>query len=421
MTDAAISGKFYHDGAYRELTVGVTDGIITHVGKEVKADVHYTVEGAIFPGGTDTHVHFRDPGETEKEDFSTGSMAAVYGGTTTVLDMPNNRIPVTDYSRFDDKAASIRGRSYCDYGFHSLFTGKNADLISGRSSGVKIYLGGSTNSTGLGETDQGQWDRLAERGFRTVFHAESEACLKRNRKEVDTLQGHNAVRPEECEKEGVEFVAGLKYPRKTVTHLSSMSSLSDVKKRDFLLEVTPHHLLLNERVDAGPKGKVNPPLRSWETQDTLLDTYLKGGIDIVSSDHAPHTEYDKEDFRYAKSGIIGVETRIPLLLALVRKRILPVETFYRTTIANPAASFGIRKGRVEVGYMADFFSVKFPEMKRINENRLHSKNAFSPFDGFDAVFPDRVFIRGSPSLENGEILHEKQGKFLKDLEEAQNE
>ncbi len=421
MTDVAISGRFYYGGKFVDLTVGVTGGIITDIKKNLKAYVHYNVEGGIFPGSTDTHVHFRDPGETEKEDFSTGSEAAVYGGTTTVLDMPNNRIPVTDYERYSNKKEGIRGRSYCDYGLYSLFTGNNADIISDESVALKTFLGGSTNSTGISSIPEEQLHKLDRTGLRMVFHAESEECLASHKREVFSLMDHDMSRPSECEKMAIEQVSSLKYGKKTVTHLSDFSSIPNPEKHDFTTEVTPHHILLNESMDLGPKGKVNPPLRSQHVQEELLQAFLDGKIGSVSSDHAPHTEADKDEFQYAKSGIIGVETRVPLLLALVKKNILPMDIFIKGAIENPPATFGIRKGKIEVGYLADFFSVKLSDIKKINEERLHSKNAFTPFNGFDAVFPETVFIRGSPVLENAEIVSERQGHYLGNIREARSD
>lgn len=420
MTDVAITGKFYYQGSFRELTIGVTNGIITDIKKNLKAQVHHTVEGGIFPASTDTHVHFRDPGETQKEDFTTGSMAAVYGGTTTVLDMPNNRVPITNYDAFADKRDSIRGRSYCDYGLYSLFTGDNADIISDESAGIKIFLGGSTNSTGIGEMKPRELKKLAERNYRIVFHAESEQCLKRHSREVLTLEDHDLSRPVECEEEAINTVSEIKYPYRTVTHVSSASSLSRLSDRSVTTEVTPHHLLLNERMELGAKGKVNPPLRSGSIQQELLQNYVDGKIDVVSSDHAPHTEADKDEVQFAKSGIIGVETRVPVLLALVKKGILPMNVFIETAIEKPPSGFGIRKGKIEVGYLADFFSVNLSDVSRINEERLHSKNTYSPFDGYDAVFPKEVFIRGSPVLEGGEIISDRQGMHLNDIRGARN-
>lgn len=420
MVDVAVSGRFYFRGNFKDLTVGITNGIITDIRKDLRAQVHYTLEGGILPGGTDTHVHFRDPGETEKEDFGTGSMAAVYGGTTTVLDMPNNRAPVTDYEKYADKKAAIKGKSFCDYGLYSLFTGSNSDIVSEESIGFKTFLGGSTNSTGLGAIPQDQLSNLDLTGKRMVFHAESESCLQKNSREASSLMEHDQSRPSICEKEAVSYISDLTYGKKTVTHLSDLSSLPSGGKSDFLVEVTPHHLLLNENMDLGSKGKVNPPLRQRSVQENLLQAFVDGKIDIVSSDHAPHTEADKEEFQYAKSGIIGVETRIPLMLGLVKKKVLPMDVFLKTAIEEPANSFGLRKGKIDIGYMADFFTVNFSDVRRINEERLHSKNAFSPFNGMDAVFPETVFIRGSPVLEDGEILSEHQGMYLNDLKGARS-
>lgn len=420
MVDVAVSGRFYFRGKFKDLTVGITNGIITDIRKDLKAQVHYTLEGGILPGGTDTHVHFRDPGETEKEDFGTGSMAAVYGGTTTVLDMPNNRTPVTDYGKYADKKSAIKGKSFCDYGLYSLFTGTNADIISDESVGFKTFLGGSTNSAGHGTLPHDQLGKLDQMGKRMVFHAESESCLQRNSREATSLTEHDLARPPVCEKEAVSYVSGLRYGKKTVTHLSDLSSLPAAGKGDFLVEATPHHLLLNEGMDLGSKGKVNPPLRHRSVQENLLQAFVEGKIDIVSSDHAPHTEADKDEFQYAKSGIIGVETRIPLMLALVRKKVLSLEVFLKTAIEGPADSFGIMKGRIDIGYAADFFTVNLSNMRKINEERLHSKNPFSPFNGMEAVFPETVFIRGSPVLEDGEILSDHQGMYLNDVKGARS-
>lgn len=415
MTDIIFSGRFYYEGSFRQLMVGVKDGIITEVGQDLRGAPMKELDGGIVPASTDTHVHFRDPGETKKEDFVTGSTSAIYGGTTTVFDMPNNRTPIDDYNKFADKLAAVKGRAYCDYGLYSLFTGKNSKYIHKKSSGIKIYLGGSTNSTAAEILDEEEVSAIENMKIPVYFHAESEPCLRKSKIDASNLREYNLSRPPECEKEAIKSVSEVKLSRKVATHISSYSSINEITGRNFITEVTPHHLLLDDSMDLGSYGKVNPPLRDKETKEALLSAYLSGRIDNVSSDHAPHTEADKEEFAYSKAGIIGVETRVPLLLALVQKKILDFDLFYRTAIASPANTFGIRKGKIEKGYYADFFTFRLSDVSKLNENKLHSKLTISPFNGFPAIFPDNVIMRGIFALEKGEIIMDKTGRFVGDL------
>ncbi|OWP55837.1 MAG: dihydroorotase [Thermoplasmatales archaeon B_DKE] len=409
--DLVISGRFYYQGKFQELMVGIRSGNIAEIRKTITGDKVLKIDGGIMPASTDTHVHFRDPGETEKEDFSTGSMSAIYGGTTTVMDMPNNIIPITDYERFDNKLSGIRGKSYCDYGLYSLYNGSNAALLSKKSIGIKIYLGGSTNTNGVSVRDE---DIKTLNGMRipVVFHAEDQKCLAQNHFEARNLREHNLSRPSICESLAIGTAMEYNLDKSVITHISDYNSIAATPGKKIVYEATPHHILLNDELDIGPDGKVNPPLRSREIQQNLLQHYLSGDIDIISSDHAPHTAQDKEEFQYAKSGIIGVETRVPLLLGLVSKHVLDLDLFYRTAIQNPASLFGLKKGVIDIGYRADFIAYRPSNMRRVNPERLHSKYSLSPFGGFDAIFPDSVIMGGNMVLDKGEIIENRLGNFL---------
>ncbi len=412
MTETAVfSGKFYRNGNFEDLTIEVEDGIITNISRFRKGIPSKQLENAILPGFTDIHVHFRDPGETEKEDFITGSMSSVFGGTTTVFDMPNNASPITDYNRYDSKKASLKGRSYADYGLYSMYTGKNGNIISGESAALKIYMGGSTNSTGA-QIDYEKDSFLEEFKKMIVFHGEMQDCLNKGvLPEIHTLQDHSISRGIECERESADIIGKMKSSNMVMAHVSDWNNIPAGKK-GFAAEMTPHHMLLHTEMNLGAWGKVNPPIRERNIMELNRQAFLDGKVDILSSDHAPHTENDKESIEYGKSGIIGVETRIPLFLALVYKKILPLETLVRTGAVNPAEKTGIRKGRIEKGYAADFCAVKFSDMKRINQERLHSKNPFSPFHGFDAVFPQDVFVGGVQVISHGELVEARTGKYL---------
>lgn len=413
--DTIIAGKFYRDYAFQYLELGISGGRIAKIGKNLKGGTRKEIEGAIMPAGTDIHVHFRDPGETEKEDFRSGTTAAAFGGTTTVLDMPNNIVPILDYSSFSDKLASVRNRANVDFGLYSMFNGRNADIIDRKSSAIKIYLGGSTNSLPVGQISGKALESLKALKLPVLFHGEDAECLAAHRMEIEnSLRDHNNARPEECEISSAKMVRDFGIENSIMGHVSTPETLNALEGK-VNAEVTPHHLLLHDGMEMGSWGKVNPPLREKNVQEANLQAYLDGKYSILSSDHAPHTERDKEEFAQAPSGIIGVETRIPLMLALVQKKVLSLPVLYNTAILNPAELMKTNKGKIDVGYWADFMSVRFSDMKRINQERLHSKTPVSPFDGHYAVFPENVTLRGEFIIEEGEQVEGLAGKHLGDL------
>ncbi len=412
MVDEIIyAGKFYQNGKFEYLEVGVNAGKISRIGRNLKGMKRIRLEGAIFPSGTDTHVHFRDPWETSKEDFTSGSLSALHGGNTSVFDMPNNKYAITDYERYETKLSAIRGRSFVDYGLYSLFTGRNSNIIDYGSSAIKIYLGNSTNSLVVKEIPDREIENINSLGVPVVFHAEDDRCLEANTRRVRNAAEHNLSRPEICEINGVRNALSTGFRRKSITHISSPDALGIIGSRA-IKEVTPHHLLLNEDAGSDPYARVNPPLRSRSAQERLLQNFLNGNIDIVSSDHAPHTEEEKEDFEYAKSGIIGVETRIPLMLALIAKKILDVRIFAETCISNPARWMGLRKGFIAPGFDADFMTVRFSDMHRLTSRELHSKNTETPFENYDVIFPSTVIIHGEIALSEREAIDDRMGLYL---------
>ena len=413
--DVTLSGKFYYEGSYQDLNLVITEGKIQGIRKFVKGR-KVELEGAIFPAGTDTHVHFRDPGETQKEDFPSGTMSAAYGGTTTVLDMPNNIIPIDNYQAYERKLETVRGRSFVDFGLYSMFNGTNAGIIHPDSWALKIFMGGSTNTTGMARLDEKAINSISELKKPVVFHAEDQHCLDLSRRETFTLKDHNFSRPSQCEATALMNLSKLNLEKKIAAHVSDSSNLKFLTGNGTFAEITPHHMMLNDEMDLGSYGKVNPPLREPSVQRASLEAYLSGKYSIVSSDHAPHTPEEKEEFEYAKSGIIGVETRIPILLALITKKILSPDVFYRTAILNPARLFNINKGEIKEGMYADFFNVRFSSMHRLDQSRLHSKNWETPFNGMDVVFPENVMLRGDLIVENREIVYGRTGKYLNDLD-----
>ena len=216
-----------------------------------------------------------------------------------------------------------------------------------------------------------------------------------------------------CEDIAVNTANSMKFKKGVITHMTHYMNT------DYIKEVAPHHLLLNDEMPLKSYGKVNPPLRDSETQKNLLGDYINNRFNIVSSDHAAHSQNEREEFEYSKSGIIGVETRIPLLLALVQKKIINFETLYNTCIYNPDKLFNLKKGEIKIGNYADFMTVDFSKMERLNDYTLHSKNPASPFNGFDVIFPQDVIIRGNTVIDNRELIEDRIGKHVNDLKKLQ--
>ena len=408
MYDIVFSGKFYYNGSFQELDIGVSDGIIIEIKKHISYR-HKKLKNAIIPSGTDTHVHFRDPGETEREDFNTGTVSAAFGATTTVFDMPNNRIKIDNYAAYKDKLEIVRRKAYCDFGLYSMFNGNNSNVISKESSGIKIFMGNTTNVDSNIDTNSDEVANINNMNIPVVFHAEDKYCLDKNFINARNMKEYSRSRPVLCEDIAIKKAENMNFKNGVIAHITHVLNTKYIK------EATPHHLLLNDEMSLKSYGKVNPPLRGPETQKYLLDYFINGNIDIVSSDHAPHIQNEKEDFQYASAGIIGVETRIPLMLALVEKKIITFENFYRTCIYNTARLFNLKKGVIKKGNFADFMTVDFTKMKRLNDNRLHSKNPISPFNNFDVIFPDDVIIRGNNIIEGGELINDHMGKYVNNL------
>ena len=193
-----VTGLFYFRGRFQRLEVRIENGKISAISRSVTHGNRLQLPGAIFPGGVDPHVHFRDPGETWKEDFRSGSMAAAYGGTTAVIDMPNNAVPIDNYEAYSSKLGTVRYKSFVDFGLASMFNGSNADIIHGESSLIKTYMGNSTNSVGIQNIDEKQVAKLKAFNVAKTYHLELGTCLDLHKIREDSLHDHDISRPEEC-------------------------------------------------------------------------------------------------------------------------------------------------------------------------------------------------------------------------------
>ena len=398
----AFHGRFYISGEFREKYVVVEDGIIKSVTNELSGMHITSIPGLILPGGVDMHVHFRDPGETEKEDFKTGSLSALYGGTTTVCDMPNNKVPIDNRESFDHKLSSIRNKSFVDFGLYQAASNVSIQECLGQ----KIFLGRSTGGL-LTDLENCEWQDKVK-----VVHAELQECLENNSRENKDLITHDMSRPIECEMEAIEHVFKYNLSQVHIAHLTSTRTVELSKSLGFTTEVTPHHLLLNNSMDLGARGKVNPPLRKRSVQEELLRSLNSRSIDVIASDHAPHTITEKKDFKDAPSGLPGAETRVPLTLSIQRKGLLSLEKAISLLMERPSEICRINKGYIAEGYDADFISIDIKNPVEIRGEDLHSKCGWTPFEGFEGIFPDLVYLRGEMMIQEGGVVGSPAGVFL---------
>jgi len=367
--------------------IGIDGERITAVGNDLTGDRTFHFEDYLaLPGGVDIHTHMREPGMTQKENFYTGTMSAAFGGTTTILDMPNTNPPVTNRAALVKKLEMVRGTANVDFGlFGQLsdidYIGEMADLAIG----FKLYMADTTGTAGGVRNPLEillNSDHLA--GRVVTVHAEDPKMFSDDA--CNDLHRHNLIRIMKAELAAVRKILTVDAPVKlNLAHLTTTEGVDLARRKRASFEITPHHVLLHDAMDIGTRGKVNPPLRKKPVADRLLD-FLKTGRAIIASDHAPHTIEEKSlKFQNAPSGIPGVETRIPLMLALARKGILRYAAVQDMCCTLPAELFDMKEGRIEAGYDADLAFYDMDSMEPTEAKQLHSKCGWTPFEGMDAT------------------------------------
>jgi len=392
-----IEGKFYYRGEVIDGAIKIEDGRI----KEIKKSLPNSqkIKGLILPGAIDIHVHFRDPGFTHKEDFYTGTLSAAMGGVTFIMDMPNTYPPVGDLYTFQEKLRIVSQKANVDFSLYFLLNEK-AEEFKAHNPAFKLYMG---------ETTAALPGKIQSLDAFISVHAELDECI---RKESKDLQDHDMARPESCEVQAIKKL--LQRGKFHIAHISSIDAVDICKIGRFTCEVTPHHLFLHKDMPLGSFGKVNPPLRAKWMTEKLWENLLTGRIDIVASDHAPHTIEEKEDdFAYAPSGIPEVETYVPIFIYLMKAEKISLKRMTEVLMERPGEIVGIKKGKIEIGYDGDLIAFTLSDVKKIRSRDVHYKCGWTPYEGFNAIFPHTVLLRGEFVIENYEFVGEKMGRFIK--------
>ena len=420
--------------------IGVRGGKIAAIGDLGRATATeiFDVKGLhVLPGVIDGHVHFREPGGEHKEDFSTGSAAAALGGVTAVFEMPNATPSTVGAAELADKCRRAKDRAWVDMAFFVGATGENIAELSDLEqlqacAGVKIFMGSSTGSL-LVEDDATLAAVLASGTRRAVVHCEDEGRLNARKSllgDAPDVAMHSMWRDAEAAAMAARRLVGLARGvgrRVHIAHASSGLEMEAVKDYHDIatIEVSPHHLSLvapDAYAQHGTRVQVNPPIREQRDVDALWRAVAMGLVDTIGSDHAPHAA-DEKDVAYpnSPSGLPGVQTLVPVMLTHVNAGRLSLERFVDLTSAGPARVFGIAgKGRIALGYDADFTIVDLAVKRTITNRWIVSRCGWTPFDGFKAKgWPVATVVRGHTVARDGALVGEPVGTSVQFLETLQ--
>jgi dihydroorotase len=418
-----------------EASIAISGGRIVAIGDDrLMPPAHERISVAgkhILPGAIDVHVHFREPGMPQKEDWQTGSAAAAVGGVTTVFDMPNTLPPTDSLENFRLKEALARSKSIVDFGLYGLLGEHNLDrlpdLAAAGAIGFKLFLGNTTGDLPCpsdGAVLEG-FEILAELGLRCSIHAENSPILfwRQNKLKAagrDDVLAHLAARTDVVAVEALNracTLADWTGARIHIVHESCARSLPFIrfwKERgvDLTVETLPQYLYLSAEMMLKPGGealRMNPPIREAAQQEPLWAALVDGTIDMISTDHAPHAVEEKFGSRVwdLACGFPGVETSMPLMLTAVANGRLSLERYVSISSGAPARTFGLygRKGVIRSGADADLAIVDLEKGATLSAAALHSRGKVSAYEGFHIKgVPVMTFVRGKLVAQDGEVV-----------------
>ncbi|MCB7482328.1 dihydroorotase [Christiangramia sediminis] len=434
------NAKIVNEGKITDGDVFIEDGIISEISESISAkspDVNiFDAEGTyLLPGLIDDQVHFREPGLTHKESIETGSRAAVAGGITSFIEMPNTLPQTTNMEMLEEKFKIAEETSYANYSF--MFGGTNDNLSEiekidpKKVAALKLFLGSSTGNMLVDD------EKVLEQIFKKspvliAVHCEDEETIKKNLEDCIKRYGedipielHPKIRSEEaCYKSSSRAVALAKKTgaRLHVFHVSTAKELSlfnnkkDLKDKKITAEVCIHHLWFNDS-DYAKKGtliKWNPAVKTKKDQEALLAGLLDNHLDVLATDHAPHTKQEKKNvYTKAPSGGPLVQHALPALLQMHHQGKISLEKIVEKACHNPAILFQVEKrGFIREGYKADLVLVDLNSPWAVQPDNIFSKCEWSPFEG--TTFKSRV----THTFVNGKLVYKnfKHTPFAKNAE-----
>ena len=424
-----------HDGeGARDL--GIRGGRFAAIGDLSRAAAGEVIDCKglhLLPGVIDSHVHFREPGLTHKEDLESGSRGAVLGGVTAVFEMPNTDPLTVDAAAIADKVKRGHHRMHCDFAFYVGATRENTrhlgelEMLPGVCA-VKVFMGSSTGSL-LIEDDDGVRAVLKSIRRRAAFHSEDEYRLRErmNLRVEGDPRSHPVWRDAQAALMCTQRLIALAHETGKRVHVLHVTTKDEAEflaghKDVATAEATPAHLTLEapgcyEKL--GTLAQLNPPIRDAAHREGLWRGLAQGVIDSIGSDHSPHTREEKaQPYPKTHSGMTGVQTLVPIMLDHVHAGRLSLLRFVDLTSAGPARVFGIAaKGRIAVGYDADLTVVDLKRRETITDKWIASRAGWTPYAGVTVTgWPVGTVIRGHKAMWEGSLTAPAHGERVRFLE-----
>lgn len=416
--------------------VGIRDGRFAAIGDLARASAGEVIDCRglhILPGVIDSHVHFREPGLTHKEDLETGSLGAVLGGVTSVFEMPNTDPATTTAEALADKLRRAHHRMHCDFAFYVGATRENTGELAQLEglpgvAGVKLFMGSSTGTL-LIEDDEGVRNVLKAVRRRISVHSEDEDRLRERRhlRVPGDPRSHPVWRDASAALRCTQRLIKLARETGKRVHVLHVTTREEAEflaghKDIATAEVTPAHLTLAapdcyEKL--GTFAQLNPPIRDAGHRAGLWTAVAQGVIDSIGSDHSPHTREEKaQPYPETHSGMPGVQTLVPLMLDHVNAGRLTLARFVDLSSAGPARVYGIAgKGRIAVGYDADLTVVDLKRRETITHRAMATRAGWTPYDGVAVTgWPVGTVVRGRRVMWEGSLLAPAQGERVRFIE-----
>ena len=420
-----------------ETDIGVRDGRIVELGSLGSFDAAERIDAKgliVLPGVIDTQVHFREPGMEHKEDLETGTRGAVLGGVTAIFEMPNTKPPTTTREALEDKLRRAVGRAWCDYAFFVGASEENAtqlgelEMLPG-CAGVKLFMGSSTGDLLVAESSA--VESVLRHGFRRVpVHSEDEARMRERWPLVENgadVKMHPEWRDAEAAIRNTRRLIEIatKVGRRVqVLHITTAEEIAFLGEHKTIatVEVTPQHLTFAgpEAYDRlGSRVQMNPPIRDERHRQGLWRGIEQGVVDVLGSDHAPHTLEEKQrPYPRSPSGMTGVQTLLPVMLDHVAAGRLSLQRLVDLTSAGPARVYNIAgKGRIGVGFDADLAIVDLAARWTISDDWIASRSGWTPYHGMEVTGrPVHTVVRGGVAVRDGGLATNGLGEAVRFLE-----
>ncbi len=404
---------------------------ITKDSKILRGEQYIDAKGQlVIPGVIDIHTHLRDLQYKDKEDFYTGTCAAAHGGITTAIDMPNTNPPTVSTHLLKQKTDIAKKKTVINVGFYGGIPDKLEDIDSFRKLGIfgfKLYLSHSLSQFDIEDSEQLQnlFRKLKEEQLSLLIHAERKKDIEEILEQKKDLglssqELYLKCHSEEVEKRAIEYILHLNEPINCSIHFchistaSGLQCLQEVKKKGkkISVEVTPHHLFLTlkDLKLHGSFAKMVPPLRTPKDIAALWRGLNEGIVDIIATDHAPHTLSEKKcEFSQAANGIPGFETLLPLLFTALHDGKISLSRLVQLISENPAKFLKLpTKGKIKVGFDADLTIIDLNKRQQINAANFFTKAKYSPFDKWWVRgIPTVTIVNGKIVMQEGEIIAPK--------------